>query len=183
LFQRLKTAKHDLANVQNMPSFHQISDNREYLAVFTAAKDLAEKWLPKIEPLLAQLDDLTLQPLVVFMERIAAVADHDEMNYGETLGSAMSRVAREFRPGLAELRLEVLEASGLLGRWQEDFPAKGDAALQEIQDTFVNASADTCFYPLFPRLSRPLLPPVNPADRHCLNADPEKFTLAVPGAI
>jgi hypothetical protein len=64
------------------------------------------------------------------------------MNYGETLGSAMSRVAREFRPGLAELRLEVLEASGLLGRWQEDFPAKRDAALQEIQDTAVNASAD-----------------------------------------
>jgi hypothetical protein len=73
LLQRLKTAKHDLANAQNMPSFHQISDNREYLAAFTAAKDLAKRWLPKIETLLAQLDDLTLQSLVVFMERIAAV--------------------------------------------------------------------------------------------------------------
>jgi hypothetical protein len=136
------TAKHDLANVPNMPSFHQVGGNRDFEAAFSDAKELALKWLDKVEPLAREIDDLTLQPLVIFVERIASLVDHAELKPGETFAIAMRRLIAEVRPGLFALKLEVLEASGLLGRWQEDFPSKRDAALQEIGDTAAEASAE-----------------------------------------
>jgi hypothetical protein len=100
LLKRIVIGKRDLANVPNMPSFHQVGGNRDFEAAFSVAKELALKWLDKVEPLAMQIDDLTLQPLVIFVERIASLVDRAELKPGETLAIAMRRLIAEVRPGL-----------------------------------------------------------------------------------
>jgi hypothetical protein len=142
LVKRLETARRDLANVPNMPNFTQIKNSSALMESFSDAQKLASKWLAKIDlPKQAILDDSTLQPLVLFTERIAAIADGQERSPGESIFDALQRVTSGFRPALPELIYALLDASGVTRLSDEDFLEKRDAALREVEATGAEVSA------------------------------------------
>jgi hypothetical protein len=132
LLKKLETAKKDLSNVPNNPTFRQISGNEEFKASFNDADKLARKWLDRAEPLLGKLEESSLQPLVNFAEKIVGIVDRDELRRDENVPNGMRRVMTEFRPAVPELVYGLLEASGITRFSDEDFPQKRIAALDDI---------------------------------------------------
>ena len=137
LLNRLNTAKNNLDQLPTSPSFHQISGNPQSKAAFSEANAIVLKWMPKVEPLLGQIDDATLLPMVNFTERIVAIVAQADLNPGETFATALRKANEDFRPYLSALRLEVLEALT-----PEDFLQQKAAALQVIQDSAAKASTE-----------------------------------------
>jgi hypothetical protein len=132
LAKRLETARRDLSNVRNMPRFAQISNNKSLTDLFSDAVNLATTWLVRVERARRDaLDDPTLAPLVVFTEKIVAIADQGTAQ-GETIVDALRKATSGFRPAIPELIYALLESSGITRLADEDFPAKRDEALREI---------------------------------------------------
>jgi hypothetical protein len=142
LLRRLEVAKKDLTNVVNGPNFRAITNNSALMGPFLEAKDLASKWVGRVEPMLGALEDEPLQPLALFVENIVRIADRQQLRPGEAIPDALRRAISEFKPALPVLVYGLLEASGITGLSDEDFPKRRSAALDEIRAAGAQAHAD-----------------------------------------
>jgi hypothetical protein len=133
LISRLEAAQKDLITVVSGPSFQPIRNNSVLLTPFNRAQQLAEEWLLKAEGLLLKIDDLTLQPLVLFVEGLVGIADnHRGLRPGEAIPQALTRLISEFLEARPALYFGLLDAVGALEVSKEDFTMQRAAALHAV---------------------------------------------------
>lgn len=129
---QLENVKADLSRLSQSPQFQQVVNFPEANQVFTSAQDLALKWAGRIERTKAKLEDVSIEPLVTYIDRIAAIVDRRQIQPNETIVTALRRAKSEFESRIPVLSLDVIEASGIIDA-PETVDAAKVAALFEIQ--------------------------------------------------
>jgi hypothetical protein len=133
LLKRLEDAQRDLGSVVTGSNFDPIRNMSALKAQYDDAEKFAKKWLARTLPLRQQLDDDALEPLVRYLEQIVAIADGRGRAQNEDIRGALARAFSQFKPDLSTLTYGLLEASGIVGLSEEDFPRKRGAALGDIE--------------------------------------------------
>ena len=90
------------------------------------------KWLGRVEPFADRIEDGALNPLAVFVEKIASIVDRNQIGPNETVSSALVIASNQFRTAVPYLAGEWLEATGILSVLKEDVSSTRISAINDI---------------------------------------------------
>jgi hypothetical protein len=133
LFVQLDRAKRDLDSVTNTEIFRQqIRGNSVLMEPWSQARALADYWLSKVEGLLPRIDDLTVRPLILFLQTLSQIIDGHVLRPNESIPDAIRKATAEFRVSLPLLIYGILEARGITKLSDQDIPTEVEAALKKV---------------------------------------------------
>lgn len=132
LVRRMDTATRDLKILVNIPHFTRIKSSSVLYEQFTSAQELAEKWLARAMPFRDSLDDEVLQPLVLFAEQLAQIADRQQQFANEAIPDSIRRVRSDFTRALSPLIYEILDMYGIATLSPNDYVKERSKAIADI---------------------------------------------------